>query len=80
MTYFYGRCLHHQPRNKEYDAYVEPIGDPSALVCGLTNCDKPAYIWLDKEEQIAYENGERVFHGATNVVKVKAADSGLKKR
>jgi hypothetical protein len=83
MTYFSGRCIQHRPkgRKRNYSAYVEPLGEPGTLICGRFKCDNPAVIWLDEEEQAAYENdGKRIFHGATNVVRVRAADSGLKKR
>ena len=74
------RCLeaHSWPRGitTEYIGYVKPVGYPStALVCGL--CDNPGVIWLNTNEQRAYESGVRIFEGPNKFAKMKADDSGI---
>ncbi len=76
------RCLEEhgypQGRSRKYVAYVKPIGYPrSSLICGNSQCEKPAVIWLDELETQDYERRERVFSGSHNFVKVQADDSGL---
>ncbi len=77
------RCIesHRWPKGlkREYIAYVFPVGYPNtALICG--RCDNPGAIWLEKTEEDAYQKGERIFEGPNNFAKMKADDSGIKKK
>jgi hypothetical protein len=48
-----------------------PVGHPnSGVVCGTSNCENPAAVWLTEEEDGFYKKGKRVFpitggHNAT---------------
>ena len=48
-------------RTYEYVAARRPIGQSSAVICGVRDCENPALIWLTAAEQQEYENGERIF-------------------
>lgn len=75
------RCIKHHspPQSRRYVAYVEPVreSDVITVYCGINRCSEPGVIWLEKSEARAYEDGERLFAGPSNFVKIKAADSGL---
>lgn len=76
------RCLekHKWPKgiNKEYIAYVKPIGYPNtALICGRKGCENPAVIWLERNDIKNYHEGQRIFKGQTNVLKMKADDGEI---
>ena len=59
----------------EYMAVVNPIGYPNtAAVCGIKDCLNPGYVWLNKDDYSAYENGQRHFFMNTNTIKVKVGD------
>jgi len=78
------RCLQHPPRpertKKEYVAFLKPIGYPNtSSICGISNCENPAVIWIGDSEVKDYESGRRVFAGQTSVMKMKADDSGIHK-
>ena len=69
------RCEAHHPkgRKRNYVASVPPIGYPeTALVCGSTACNAPAFIWLEDHEKALYDRGERVFKAFTDTMKVRA--------
>lgn len=69
------RCEIHHPkgRTRTYVASVHPVGYPdTALVCGSTDCDAPAFIWLEADEKASYDRGERVFKSFTYTMKVRA--------
>ncbi len=69
------RCETHKPhgRTRSYVASVKPIGYPeTALVCGSTTCNAPAFIWLEREEDAAYKQGVRIFKSFTDTMKVRA--------
>lgn len=79
------RCLREQhawPKGKngrEYVGYVIPIGYPNtSATCGL--CDDPAVVWLDEAEINSYEQGNRIFSGNTNVIRIKVDDNGITRR
>ena len=70
------RCAVHQPkgRTRNYTAAVQPVGYPeTALVCGANSCDAPALIWLEADEKVAYDRGQRIFEAFTgSMMKVRA--------
>ena len=76
------RCLkyHSPPRSNRYTAYVSPMGYPNtALICGISNCNEPGVIWLNKNESIAYQNDQRIFPGPNNnFTKMRVDNTGLK--
>jgi hypothetical protein len=77
------RCLenHGWPTNRvrKYVGYLRPLGYPeTSSICGL--CDNPGVIWIEKEEELAYKNGQRIFDGANTFTKMMADDSGVFKR
>ena len=71
------RCEHHgRPRGitHTYVRAVHPVGYPnSAAICGRANCRNVGLIWLNEEENTAYDRGERVFSVPNAAVKVKVA-------
>lgn len=73
------RCLKHGTTKKnKYTAYLKPIGYPNtSSICGRINCENPGVIWIEKSEATAYQNGQRIFSGQTNVVKMKADERGI---
>ena len=53
---------------------IEPFGYPTtALVCGFVTCLAPGLIWLEQDEKMAYDRGERVFKVFAGTMKVRAA-------
>lgn len=69
------RCHAHAPKRttREYAGVVEPVGYPdTALVCGSKHCSEPALIWLERQEKVRYDAGERVFQAFTATMKVRA--------
>jgi len=69
------RCEAHKPhgRTRNYVASVKPVGYPeTVLVCGSTNCNAPAFIWLEEAEAAEYKRGMRVFKSFTDTMKVRA--------
>lgn len=76
------RCEEHHspPKTTKYTHYVIPIGYPAtSTICGISECEKPALVWLDEDEAGKYTSGQRVFSVASKTVKIKACDSGLTK-
>ena len=76
------RCLenHSPPTEEDYAAYVKPIGYPNtSSICGREECENPGVIWLKQPEIDAYNNDEQRIFRVTNVVKMKADDSGVHK-
>jgi hypothetical protein len=70
------RCIAHSPKKaqRDYVAAVEPVGYPeTALICGLTSCENPAFIWLEDHEKLASDRGGRIFKAFTPSMKVRAA-------
>ena len=69
------KCKAQEPkgRTRTYAGHVYPVGFPdTALVCGATDCAASALIWLETEEKLAYDQGERVFKSFTDTMKVRA--------
>ncbi len=69
------RCKRHTPKGriKEYCAAVKPVGYPdTALICGSTHCQEPAFIWLEGPEKASYDRGDRTFKAFTPSMKVRA--------
>jgi hypothetical protein len=51
---------------------VHPFGYPeTAALCGEKGCENPGLVWLTQEEALRYEQGQRVFAGPSNVMKVR---------
>jgi hypothetical protein len=74
------RCLeaHAWPngRVRKYTGYLKPLGYPeTSLICGL--CNNPGVIWIEKEEEAVYGQGQRIFDGPNAFTKMKADDSGV---
>ena len=58
-------------RSREFIHPVEPKGYPeAATLCGSANCEAPGLLWLDADELADYERGVRVFHVASDTIKV----------
>lgn len=57
-------CDEHRPEPVEPDAvsYALPLGYPNtAVTCDVIGCEKPARLWLSKDERAAFVAGQRVF-------------------
>jgi hypothetical protein len=70
------RCAAHEPTRaqRNYVAAVEPVSYPmTALVCGCVHCREPALIWLEHDEKVAFDSGERIFKSFTATMKVRAS-------
>jgi hypothetical protein len=73
------RCDQHRPKPKatkrsySTDTPHKPVGYPdTAIICGRGPCEKPALIWLEKEdEEPQYRSGRRIFDLVTNPAKVR---------
>lgn len=58
---------------RTYVVHVQPVGYPNtAVFCGSPSCESPGLIWLEGEEQRAYNAGRRLFSLQTNTTKVRA--------
>jgi len=59
-------------RTKTYSATpYHPVGHPmSGVICGRPECRALAVIWLTLDEELQYQQGERIFRMDTNSVKV----------
>jgi len=53
---------------------VEPVGHPkSALVCGGKSRGAPGPIWLEPQDAVAYDSGQRVFEAfVSSAMKMRA--------
>ncbi len=73
------RCSHHgRPEGRGGNTYhcdpVKPWGYPdTAAMCGRTDCDHPALIWLLTDERGDYDRGQRVFGFASKTIRVRVA-------
>lgn len=71
------RCTNHgYPTGRNGNEYsrkaVKPVGYPdTAAMCGRTDCEHPAMIWLLVEERREYDQGERVFSVSSKVIRVR---------
>ena len=71
------RCDKHTPMGKTHDyrAYALPIGYPeTAAICGRAGCEKPARVWLTKNDHAAFKRGIRVFNIRAHAVKLRVSD------
>lgn len=69
------RCDEHRPEPVEPEivSYALPLGYPNtAVTCDVVGCEKPARLWLSKDEREAFVAGQRVF--AIGGTKVRVAD------
>ncbi len=59
-----------------YKIAVKPVGYPNntAAVCGANGCEKPALVWLNKDEEKEYNAGKRIFKLNTGTMKVRVED------
>jgi hypothetical protein len=59
------RCKECGPPKGQADVYMHrhtPVGFPTrAVLCGSSDCNTPALIWLTASEQKRYLRGERLF-------------------
>ena len=67
-----------KPRANKPPDYSEtpqkPVGYPEkALVCGTNGCDNNALVWLKRDQERLYRNGQRIFDLRTNSAKVHIA-------
>lgn len=72
------RCKEHspKPRKRMYTHVVEPIGYPNtSSICGNANCQKSGLIWLDTDDYIKFQAGERIFPYPNAASKVKVANN-----
>ena len=70
------RCDDHRPEPVEPEtvSYALPLGYPAtAVTCDVVGCEKPARLWLSRDERKAFVAGQRVFTGAGGA-KVRVAD------
>lgn len=68
------RCDEHRPNDSEHVGYALPLGYPAtAVTCDVAGCEKPARLWLDKDERNAFVAGTRIFTIGGGV-KVRVAD------
>ena len=70
------RCDDHRPDPVEPEtvSYALPLGYPqTAVTCDVVGCEKPARLWLSKDERNAFVAGQRVFTDASGS-KVRVAD------
>ena len=69
------RCEIHPPMGtkRTYVSSVKPVGFPAtALICGRKDCDRPALIWLERDQKSDYDAGQRIFQPQSFVTKVCA--------
>ena len=69
------RCRDLPPKRsiRDYVTAVEPVGYPNtALVCGSSYCEEPAFIWLEAQEKEQFDSGTRIFPAFTSTMKVRA--------
>lgn len=51
---------------------LTPVGHPtSGVVCGISNCEEAAMLYITKGDRAQYDSGLRVFGVKTNTVKVR---------
>jgi len=73
------RCeTHGKPEGKKGKNYAptpyHPVGHPnSGIVCGSAPCENSGLIWLDTNEKIRYDKGERIFKAPSNAAKFRLA-------
>lgn len=66
------QCGAPRGRTRSYTISVEPVGYPdTAVVCGASGCERPGLVWLEQQERMAYNRGQRVFELPTAATKVK---------
>lgn len=69
------KCGKPSGRTKDYVASATPCGYPNtAAVCGSSGCERPAFVWLNREEKDAFDKGMRVFCLPTQAMKVRVMD------
>jgi hypothetical protein len=69
-------CDDHRPELVEPEtvAYALPLGYPgTAVTCDVVGCEKPARLWLSRDERAAFVGGQRVFPIAGGT-KVRVSD------
>jgi hypothetical protein len=70
------RCDDHRPEPVEpdYVSYALPVGYPAtSATCDIVGCERPARLWLSKDERAAFQAGQRVFSVAGGA-RVRVAD------
>jgi hypothetical protein len=66
------RCGRPRGTKRTYVGSARPIGyAETAVVGGRAGCDRPGLVWLDSQDQAAYERGERVFVVPNAAVKIR---------
>jgi hypothetical protein len=40
-------------------------------------CDNPGVIWIEKEDELAYRSGQRIFNGPHGFTRMKADNGGV---
>lgn len=72
------RCTKHPPRarTRTYTHIVEPLGYPNtSSICGNEKCSSSGLIWLDTDDYISFQAGERVFPYPNAASKVKVTNN-----
>lgn len=68
----HGKPKHHVKAPGYSDVTHLPVGHPnSGVVCGKKGCENAAVVWLKKDEEAQYKNGQRVFEIHTRTAKVR---------
>jgi hypothetical protein len=66
------RCGRPEGRTQTYVIGAEPVGYPdTAAVCGLSGCENPGLVWLNRGERRAFLDGKRIFSVPSAAVKIK---------
>ncbi len=69
-------CERPDGRTEPYVGSATPVGYPnSSTICGRSGCDNPALIWLNAQEQAAFQQGQCVFGFQTATAKVRVEPS-----
>ena len=66
------KCGHPQGLKLNYNHLHAPAPSVSSrILCGVTTCNRPAYIWLTDEEEQQYLHGQRNFRLSNHAVQVQ---------
>lgn len=68
----HGKPKHHVKAPGYSDVPHLPVGHhDSGVVCGKKGCERPAIVWLKRDEEARYEKGHRVFEIHTRTAKIR---------
>ena len=71
------RCLDHVPRRTDepYEAFVRPLGDGFAVLCGRKTCRKHGVVMMKRSAVSAWKAGKRMFFPNTNTLRILVGDA-----